>query len=68
VTSTIGNPLDAPDRVPDVDLGELDVVQIAGGGAGRATFEPGSTRAEHDKPFVDGGADRRPFWRPDGGP
>jgi hypothetical protein len=68
MTSAIGKSLDAPEEIPGADLGEPDLVQIAGGTVGGTTFESGSTRAEHDKPFVDGGADRRAFWRPDGGP
>jgi hypothetical protein len=68
MASVTGEPLDAPERVLDVDLSELDVVRIAGGGVGGATFDPGWTRADDEKPIVDGGAERRPFWRPDGGP
>jgi quercetin dioxygenase-like cupin family protein len=47
--------LNSPDRVLDMELGKIDVVEIAGAGVGRATFEPGWKWSAHEKPFVDGG-------------
>jgi mannose-6-phosphate isomerase-like protein (cupin superfamily) len=38
-----------------MDRGQIDVVEIAGGGVGRATFDPGWKWSEHEKPVVDGG-------------
>ncbi|TAK65406.1 MAG: cupin domain-containing protein [Dehalococcoidia bacterium] len=47
--------LDAPDQVLDMERGRFDIVHIAGGGVGRATFQPGWKWSEHEKPVVGGG-------------
>jgi quercetin dioxygenase-like cupin family protein len=47
--------LDAPDQVLDMERGRFDIVRIAGGGVGRATFQPGWRWSEHEKPVVGGG-------------
>ena len=47
--------LDSPDQVLKMERGKIDIVEIAGGGVGRATFEPGWKWSEHEKPVVEGG-------------
>ena len=47
--------LNTPDQVLKMDRGRIDIVEIAGGGVGRATFEPGWKWSEHEKPAVGGG-------------
>ncbi|MEX0682244.1 MAG: cupin domain-containing protein [Dehalococcoidia bacterium] len=47
--------LDAPDQALNMDLGKIDIVEIAGAGVGRATFQPGWKWSEHEKPVVGGG-------------
>jgi len=47
--------LEAPDQVVKMERGRIDIVEIAGGGVGRATFEPGWKWSEHEKPVVGGG-------------
>lgn len=47
--------LEAPDQVVKMERGRFDIVEIAGGGVGRATFEPGWKWSEHEKPVVGGG-------------
>ena len=47
--------LDTPDQVLKMVHGRIDIVEIAGGGVGRATFEPGWKWSEHEKPVVGGG-------------
>jgi hypothetical protein len=47
--------LNKPDQVVEMELGRIDAVQIAGGGVGRATFQPGWKWSVHEKPVVNGG-------------
>lgn len=47
--------LDAPNQVLNMEYGKIDIVHIAGGGVGRATFQPGWKWSEHEKPVVGGG-------------
>jgi quercetin dioxygenase-like cupin family protein len=47
--------LDAPNQVVNMEYGKIDIVHIAGGGVGRATFQPGWKWSEHEKPVVEGG-------------
>ena len=47
--------LDAPDQVLKMERGKIDIVEIAGGGVGRATFEPGWKWSDHERPVVGGG-------------
>jgi quercetin dioxygenase-like cupin family protein len=47
--------LENPDQVLKMELGKIDIVEIAEGGVGRATFEPGWKWSEHEKPVVGGG-------------
>lgn len=47
--------LEAPDQVLKMERGRIDIVEIAGGGVGRATFQPGWKWSEHEKPVVGGG-------------
>lgn len=47
--------LDFPDQVLNMEHGKIDIVEIAEGGVGRATFQPGWKWSEHEKPVVDGG-------------
>jgi quercetin dioxygenase-like cupin family protein len=47
--------LDAPDQVMNMERGKFDIVEIAGAGVGRATFQPGWKWSEHEKPVVGGG-------------
>lgn len=47
--------LNAPDQVLNMEHGRIDIVEIAGGGVGRATFQPGWKWSEHEKPVVGGG-------------
>jgi quercetin dioxygenase-like cupin family protein len=44
--------LGAPDQVLDMENGKIDIVEIAGGGVGRATFQPGWKWSEHEKPAL----------------
>jgi quercetin dioxygenase-like cupin family protein len=44
-----------PDQLVDMEHGKIEVVNIAGGAIGRATFEPGWKWSEHEKPVVGGG-------------
>jgi len=44
--------LDAPDQVLNMERGKFDIVEIAGGTVGRATFEPGWKWSEHEKPAL----------------
>lgn len=49
--------VNAPNQVLNMEhgKGKIDIVHIAGGGVGRATFEPGWKWSEHEKPVVGGG-------------
>src|SRR4051794_32030498 len=47
--------LDAPNQVMNMENGRVDIVEIAGGGVGRATFQPGWKWSKHEKPVVNGG-------------
>jgi quercetin dioxygenase-like cupin family protein len=47
--------LSSPDQVLNMELGKIDIVEIAGAGVGRATFQPGWKWSLHEKPAVDGG-------------
>ena len=47
--------LNTPDQVLNMDRGRIDIVEIAGGGVGRATFQPGWKWSDHEKPVVGGG-------------
>ena len=47
--------LNAPDQVLNMENGKIDIVEIAGAGVGRATFEPGWKWSDHEKPVVGGG-------------
>jgi quercetin dioxygenase-like cupin family protein len=47
--------LESPDQVLDMENGKIDIVEIAGAGVGRATFQPGWRWSAHEKPVVDGG-------------
>jgi quercetin dioxygenase-like cupin family protein len=44
--------MSTPDQVLNMERGRIDIVSIAGGGVGRATFEPGWRWSEHEKPAV----------------
>jgi len=44
--------LEAPDQVLNMELGKIDIVEIAGGAVGRATFQPGWKWSEHEKPVL----------------
>jgi mannose-6-phosphate isomerase-like protein (cupin superfamily) len=44
--------LEAPDQVLTMERGRIDIVAIAEGGVGRATFEPGWKWSAHEKPAV----------------
>jgi hypothetical protein len=68
LTTAVKKLLDTPDAVLDMDGGDIDVVEIGGGGVGGDSFEPGWKWSEHEKPYVGGGEQRRSFWRTDGGP
>ncbi len=46
--------LNTPDQVLNMERGRIDIVEIAGGGVGRATFQPGWKWSEHEKPAVGG--------------
>ncbi|HUF53184.1 MAG TPA: cupin [Dehalococcoidia bacterium] len=47
--------LNSPDQVLNMEHGKIDIVEIAGAGVGRATFEPGWKWSDHEKPVVQGG-------------
>ena len=47
--------LDAPDQVVKMERVRIEIIEIAGGGVARATFEPGWKWSEHEKPVVGGG-------------
>lgn len=47
--------LNAPDQVLNMEHGKVDIVEIAGAGVGRATFQPGWKWSDHEKPVVGGG-------------
>jgi quercetin dioxygenase-like cupin family protein len=47
--------LSEPDQVLKMERGIIDVVNIADGAVGRATFQPGWRWSEHEKPVVGGG-------------
>jgi hypothetical protein len=47
--------LETPDQVLKMERGRIDIVEIAGGGVGRATFEPGWKWSVDERPVVDGG-------------
>lgn len=49
--------LNAPDQVLNMEQGKIDIVEIAGAGVGRATFQPGWKWSLHEKPVVDGAGD-----------
>jgi hypothetical protein len=44
--------LDRPDQKVEMEKGKIDVVNIAGGAVGRATFEPGWRWSVHEKPAL----------------
>ena len=46
---------DKPNDVLNMERGKIDIVHIAAGGVGRATFQPGWKWSEHEKPVVGGG-------------
>ena len=46
---------DAPDQVLKMERAKIDIVEIAGAGVGRATFEPGWKWSVHERPVVNGG-------------
>ena len=47
--------LESPDQVLNMEHGKIDIIEIAGAGVGRATFEPGWKWSDHEKPVVGGG-------------
>lgn len=47
--------LESPDQVLKMEHGKIDIIEIAGAGVGRATFQPGWKWSEHEKPVVGGG-------------
>jgi len=47
--------LNAPDQKVEMENGQIDIVEIAGAGVGRATFQPGWKWSVHEKPVVNGG-------------
>jgi quercetin dioxygenase-like cupin family protein len=47
--------LESPDQVLKMEHGKIDIIEIAGAGVGRATFEPGWKWSDHEKPVVGGG-------------
>lgn len=47
--------LNAPDQKLEMENGQIDIVEIAGAGVGRATFQPGWKWSVHEKPVVNGG-------------
>jgi quercetin dioxygenase-like cupin family protein len=47
--------LDSPDQVLNMEHGKIDIIEIAGAGVGRATFQPGWKWSDHEKPVVGGG-------------
>jgi quercetin dioxygenase-like cupin family protein len=49
--------LESPDQVLKMERGRFDIVAIAEGGVGRATFEPGWKWSEHEKPAVGASGD-----------
>lgn len=49
--------LETPDQVLNMERGRFDIVAIAGGGVGRATFEPGWKWSAHEKPAVGASGD-----------
>ena len=44
--------LNSPDQVLNMEHGKIDIVEIAGAGVGRATFEPGWKWSDHEKPAL----------------
>ena len=46
---------DKPNEVLNMECGKIDIVHIAAGGVGRATFQPGWRWSQHEKPVVGGG-------------
>jgi hypothetical protein len=44
--------LESPDQVLKMDNGKIDIIDIAGAGVGRATFQPGWKWSEHEKPAI----------------
>lgn len=44
-----------PDQVIDMERGKIEILALAEGGVGRATFHPGWKWSTHEKPVVDGG-------------
>jgi mannose-6-phosphate isomerase-like protein (cupin superfamily) len=47
--------LGTPEQVVDMERGKIEIVSIAGGGIGRATFQPGWKWSVHERPVVGGG-------------
>jgi hypothetical protein len=47
--------LGMPDQILEMEHGKIDIVSIAGGAVGRATFQPGWKWSEHEKPVVGAG-------------
>jgi len=47
--------LNAPEQELRMEHGKIDIVNIAGGAVGRATFQPGWKWSQHEKPVVAGG-------------
>lgn len=47
--------LDTPDQVLKMDLGKINIVEIAGADVRRATYEPGWKWSLHQRPVVNGG-------------
>jgi hypothetical protein len=44
--------LGSPDQVLSMENGKIDIVEIAGAGVGRATFQPGWKWSVNEKPVV----------------
>jgi quercetin dioxygenase-like cupin family protein len=44
--------LNAPDQQLSMEQGKIDIIEIAGAGVGRATFQPGWRWSLHEKPAV----------------
>jgi hypothetical protein len=49
--------LESPDQVLKMDNGKIDIIEIAGAGVGRATFQPGWKWSKDEKPAVGAAGD-----------
>lgn len=52
MTNQASKSLTSPDQVLEMEKARIEVVEIAGAGVGRATFEPGWKWSVHEKPAV----------------